>query len=161
MLILHVFSFSFRALFPLKMDVYVASKPKPVSSPECPLKNIKPEENAQKVNNFSQNNNASVGQSFIPVYTKKTDMCHIFPRNGKEEKTPCSKRADSPEPTKSLNFGHSPPLKPKGLPDPNEKTAPVKTWSMHMRRRSVGFEDMTSVASRYGYNLTNDKRFVN
>ncbi|KAG8184118.1 hypothetical protein JTE90_008903 [Oedothorax gibbosus] len=143
-----------RALFPLKMDVCVSSKPKKVPNSECPLKNIKPQENAQKFNNFSQNNN---GQSFIPVYTKKTETCHNFNRNPKDDKCP-SKRADSPEPTKSLHFGHSPPLRQRVLPDSNEKTPPVKTWSMHMRRRSVGFEDMTSIASRYGYNLTNDQR---
>lgn len=141
------------------MDICVASKPKKVPNSECPLKSIKPEENAQKLNNFSQNNNATVGQSFIPVYTKKTDMCHNFNRNAKEDKSTC-KRVDSPEPTKSLHLGHSPPPRQRLLPDSNEKTAPVKTWSMHMRRRSVGFEDMTSMASRYGYNLTNDQRFV-
>ncbi|GFV52259.1 uncharacterized protein TNCV_3778311 [Trichonephila clavipes] len=142
---------------PLKMDVYVTPKVKTKSpSSECQLRNIKSEENAQRVN-FRQNNNAPVNQtSFIPVYTKKTDMCHNFPKSATENKSKSSS-AESGEPMKTINSLHSPSPRQKCLTD----QSPGRAWNSHVRRRSVGFEDVTLLSSNYGYNLSNSKRIQN
>ncbi|GFT67972.1 uncharacterized protein NPIL_385551 [Nephila pilipes] len=143
-----------RNITPLKMDVYVTPKVKAKSpSAECRLRSIKSEENAQRVN-FRQNNNALLNQtSFIPVYTKKTDMCHNFPKSATEDKSKSSS-VESGEPVKTINTLHSPPPRQKCLPD----QTPGRAWNSHVRRRSVGFEDVASLSSNYGYNLSNSKR---
>ncbi|GIY45873.1 hypothetical protein CEXT_504431 [Caerostris extrusa] len=135
------------------MDVHVTSKSNNKSQgAECHLRGIKPEENAQRVN-FCQNDNAPLNQtSFIPIYTKK-NMCHNFSKSATEDKTK-SRRAETPEPVKIVNNLYSSPQKQKDLIN----QIPGRGWNSHIRRQSVGFEDMTSLSSNYGYNKSSFKR---
>ncbi|GIY11248.1 uncharacterized protein CDAR_246131 [Caerostris darwini] len=142
-----------RDIIPMIMDVHVTSKSNNKSQgAECHLRGIKPEENAQRVN-FCQNDNTPLNQtSFIPIYTKK-NMCHNFSKSATEDKTK-PRRAETPEPVKIVNNLYSSPQKQKDLID----QIPGRGWNSHIRRQSVGFEDMTSLSSNYGYNKSSFKR---
>ncbi|CAL1280813.1 unnamed protein product [Larinioides sclopetarius] len=134
-----------------KMDACIASNGKSKSpATESYLKNVKSEEHSQKVT-FRQNDNSLNQSSFIPVYTKKTDMCHNFTKNATEDKNK-SRKVESSEPVKTLNSLHSPPPRQKCLTD----QIPGMAWNTHLRRRSVGFEDVASL-SHYGFNLANKR----
>ncbi|KFM78759.1 hypothetical protein X975_21367, partial [Stegodyphus mimosarum] len=147
-----------RNLSSSKMDVYVATKAKnDVSSSKCNPRNLRPEENAQKFNtDLRQNNNAHGNQtSFIPVFTKKADMCHNFSR--KTEAVNRDRPKETAEQIKNT-FAKNSPDRQNSAIDQIDKI-PVKHFKTHMRRRSVGFEDMTSLNIRYGHNFANDNRF--
>ncbi|KAF8795354.1 hypothetical protein HNY73_003212 [Argiope bruennichi] len=135
-----------------KMDACFASKGKSKSpGTESYLKNVKSEEHAQKVT-FRQNDNSLNQPSFIPVYTKKTDMCHNFTKNSAEDKNKPG-QVESSESVKLLNNLHSPPPRQKCLTD----QIPGMAWNTHLRRRSVGFEDVASLSHNYGFNLANKR----
>ncbi|XP_054706300.1 uncharacterized protein LOC129216158 [Uloborus diversus] len=137
---------------PLKMETYIATKAKGNhSSQECSQKSLTPEESARKVKNDFRQNNAQLNPvSFIPVHTKQL-MCHKFPSNKRDFDT------NSEEHPYAANVCSTNTVSPKCNADQKEKSS----WlaKAHIRRRSVGFEDMTSVASNYGQNFSNERRF--
>lgn len=121
-------------------------------STECRPR-LKTEEIAQVRNDFRQNNAQINQMSFIPVYSNKT-VCHKFPKS-KIDRENVHK---SPSPERKVLSTYSPPTRSRCIPGNNDMIA-SRFAKTHIRRRSVGFEDMTSL-SCYGHNFTNDRRSV-
>lgn len=118
------------------------------SAIECNQR-LNSEEVIQVKNDYRQNS-AHLNQiSFIPVYSSKT-VCHKVPKSTNECENATSER--------KVLTTYSPPTRPRCAGDIDMlNTRFAKT---HMRRRSVGFEDMTSLTSYYGHNFTNDRRYI-
>lgn len=114
---------------------------------------LKSEEITQVKNDFHQSNAHLNQVSFIPVYTSK-NVCHKFSKANNE----CENQSDNVTCERKNMSTYSPPARPRCTGDKDMLSARIT--KTHMRRRSVGFEDMTSLASYYGHNFTNDRRFV-
>ena len=111
------------------------------------------EEIAQVKNDFHQSSAHLNQVSFIPVYTSK-NVCHKFSKVNNEFEN----QSDSVTCERKSSSTYSPPARPRCIGDKDILSARIA--KTHMRRRSVGFEDMTSLTSYYGHNFTNDRRFV-
>lgn len=129
------------------MDAYMAATAKSQIPTAGSSQRLKSEEITQVKNDFCQNSPHLNPISFIPVYSNKTSCKLLKSKNESENQS-----------ERKVLATYSPPVRPR-CPGNNDLLA-SRITKTHLRRRSVGFEDMTSVSSYYGHNASNDRRFV-